>query len=79
MDRGEVAEMPDMGCGWTGGLPTYPEEVWGRPYGGRDKEPEPVWSTVAAVPSPVPDSASGGGGVFSRCAMGSGAAGAAGL
>lgn len=29
--------------------------------------------------NPVPLSASGGGGVFSRCAIGSGAAGAAGL
>ena len=33
----------------------------------------------AAAASPVPTSLSGGGGVFSRCLMNSGAAGAAGL
>lgn len=38
-----------------------------------------IASYLAAVPRPVPESASGGGGVFSLCAMGSGAAGAAGL
>lgn len=34
---------------------------------------------MATAPNPVPSAASGGGGVFSRWAMGSGAAGAAGL
>jgi hypothetical protein len=38
-----------------------------------------MWSWMAAAFNPVPSVASGGGGVFSRCAMGSGAAGAAGL
>ena len=37
-----------------------------------------AWSCMAAV-RPVPISPSAGGGVFSRCAIGSGAAGAAGL
>lgn len=36
-------------------------------------------SAATAAASPVPCAASGGGGVFSRCLIGSGAAGAAGL
>lgn len=36
-------------------------------------------STATAAASPVPSVPSGGGGVFSRCFMGSGAAGATGL
>lgn len=37
------------------------------------------WSAAAAAKSPVPSVPSSGGGVFSRCLIGSGAAGAAGL
>lgn len=38
-----------------------------------------VWSATLAAASPVPSAASGGGGVFSRCLIGSGAGGADGL
>lgn len=51
-----------------GPLLTWCGGVYGRP-----------WSAAAAATSPVPPVPSSGGGVFSRCFIGSGAAGAAGL
>lgn len=66
-DGGPGTYGPDVGCGAKdvcNGLP-YCCACW--------------WSLYAAALRPVPSAASGGGGVFSRWAMGSGAAGAAGL
>lgn len=73
------AGVPEYGglCGPVGGgandaipilLPTCCGGVYGVP-----------WSVAAAAKRPVPSVPSSGGGVFSRCLIGSGAAGAAGL
>jgi hypothetical protein len=51
-----------------GVLPIWCGDVYGMP-----------WSAANAAARPVPSVPSSGGGVFSRCLIGSGAAGAAGL